>query len=318
MRKLRGLVAVVFVLFALVTVVGCPRVEKTAPPKGASGSVSPLSESPSGAGRSAPAVPDVEKAQKMPELGVPLVENVGSLKRLDPDSPVWLDLTKRRVVFLGQICQTDAPLEMFACLANTKEHEAIVAAPTKAYVVHAALLAVGARPGRPVQFVPEYVPASGTEVEIAVCWKNDKGEIQTALAQDWVQNTKTGKAMEAEWVFGGSGFWLDEATGQRHYQAECGDFICVSNFTTAMLDLAVESSQSNAELSFRAFSERIPPLGTVVTIVLTPKRGTTESDAERLGTGVPTQSMGTSDNRIGHSAPGLGVATRSMGTSGRK
>lgn len=297
MGKLRGEMAAVFVLVALVTLAGCPRGEKTTPPKGESGSVSPQSDGASGPGESGPALPEAESAQKMSDLGLPLVEDAGSLKRLDPDSPVWLDLANRRVVFLGRICQTDVPLEMFACLANTKEHEAIVAAPTKAYVVHAALLAVGARPGRPVQFVPEYVPASGTEVEITVCWKNDKGEVQTARAQDWVQNTKTGKALEAEWVFGGSGFWLDESTGQRHYQAECGDFICVSNFTTAMLDLAVESSQSNAELSFRAFSERIPPLGTVVTIVLAPKRGTTESDAERLGTGVPTRSMGTSGRK---------------------
>jgi hypothetical protein len=38
-----------------------------------------------------------------------------------------------------------------------------------------------------------------------------------------------------------------------------------------MLDLPIESSQSNEALLFRAFTERIPPLGTPVTLLLTPK-----------------------------------------------
>ena len=44
---------------------------------------------------------------------------------------------------------------------------------------------------------------------------------------------KTGKAMTYPWVFAGSRFWTDEETGKQYYQAEGGDFICVSNFGTA-------------------------------------------------------------------------------------
>ena len=114
-------------------------------------------------------------------------------------------------------------------------------------------------------------PASGPEIAISVHWKNDKGEVQTARARDWVRDAKTGKAMEHPWVFAGSGFWDNEVTGQRVYEAESGDFICVSNFPSAMLDLPIKSSKDNAELMFRAFTERIPPLGTPVTLTLTPK-----------------------------------------------
>ena len=53
--------------------------------------------------------------------------------------------------------------------------------------------------------------------------------------------------------------------------AESGDFICVSNFTTAMLDIPVESSQSNEGLLFEADTKKIPPLGTPIRMVLTPK-----------------------------------------------
>ena len=208
------------------------------------------------------------------KLGPPLVENIDKLTRAHPLYPVWIDKQKKRVILEGSICQTNAPLEMFAVPTGTKEHEAIVSVPTEAYVVHAALLAVGAKPGKPVEFGPkpsDYKPATGTEIDITVKWKNEKGEIQTARAQDWIKNVKTGKSMKEPWVFGGSGFWKDEQTGIEYYKAEGGDFICVSNFPSAMLDLPIESSQSNDELMFQANRDRIPPLNTPVTLILTPK-----------------------------------------------
>jgi len=78
--------------------------------------------------------------------------------------------------------------------------------------------------------------------------------------------------MDQKWVFAGSGFWVDERTGEKHYRAAGGDIICVSNFATAILDLPVESSQSNHALMFKANEPAIPPLGTPVTLVLTPKK----------------------------------------------
>ncbi|MBN1393808.1 MAG: hypothetical protein JW959_02085 [Pirellulales bacterium] len=205
----------------------------------------------------------------------PLVDHPDRLKQVNPEATVWVDPVEKRVVLQGQVCQRDALLEMFACLANTKEHESIVSIPCQAFAVHAALLAVGAKPGKTVQYDPEYVPASGAEIEIAVRWKDEKGEVRQARAQDWIRDIKTGKAMQHPWVFAGSGFWTDGETGKRYYEAESGDFICVSNFSSAMLDLPVKSSKENNELAFRAFTERIPPLGTPVTLVLTPKKNST-------------------------------------------
>jgi hypothetical protein len=77
--------------------------------------------------------------------------------------------------------------------------------------------------------------------------------------------------MSHPFVFAGSSFWTDPETGKQYYQAEAGDFICVSNFSTAMLDIPIESSQANTELAFEAFTERIPPLGAPVRLVLKPK-----------------------------------------------
>ncbi len=206
------------------------------------------------------------------DFGEPLIEGLGEKERLAHKQPIWLTKDGKSVVVQAMVCQTEAPLEMFACLLGSKEHESVLAVPVKAFIVHAGLLAAGALAGTPVRFDPQYAPPTGTEIEITVLWKDKDGKVQKARAQDWVQDLTTGKAMAHPWVFAGSRMHKDEETGQEHYLGDSsGDLICVSNFSTATLDVPVQSSDSNAALMFEAFTEHIPPLGTPVTMVLTPK-----------------------------------------------
>lgn len=208
---------------------------------------------------------------KVVELGEPLVPNVKELKRLDQEKPLWLDAANKQVVMLGRVCQNECPLEMFACLKDTKEHESAITVDVKAFTVHAALLALGAEPGNTARFIPDYIPAAGPVIEITVVWKGEDGKVKTARAQDWVRNTETGKAMELEFLFVGSGFWVNEDTKEKNYLAEGGDFICVTNFPSAMIDVGGESKQSAGELSYEVFTENVPPRGTPVTIILKPQ-----------------------------------------------
>ncbi|HEY2760957.1 MAG TPA: YdjY domain-containing protein, partial [Pirellulales bacterium] len=155
------------------------------------------------------------------------------LKLLEPDSDVWIDMKNKQVVLTGSVCLTHGPLEMFAVPKGTKEHEAVVAVKTKAAVVHAGLLAVGAENGKTVRYQPKYEPATGDKVEVLVFWTDEKGEHKKARAQDWIRDVKTKKAMTYPWVFAGSQFYVDEETKKTYYMAEAGDFICVSNFPDA-------------------------------------------------------------------------------------
>jgi hypothetical protein len=200
----------------------------------------------------------------------PPPEDKAGLLRLAPDSAVWLDKENKRIIVEGQVCLTRGLLEMFACPKETKEHESIVAVNAKAYVVHAGLLALGAKQGHPVQFDPQYVAASGPRVDVFCFWTDENGKQRQTPAQQWIRSVKTKKPMEYHWVFAGSDFWLDENTGKRHYLGDSGDFICVSNFPSATLDLPVKSPQDNEHLFYEAFTERIPPRGTKVTLVLAP------------------------------------------------
>jgi hypothetical protein len=202
----------------------------------------------------APKLPDPEGAVRLPEPDV-----------------VWIDKKQRQVLVDGYVSLREGYLEMFACPVGTKEHESIVAVRSRAATVHAALLAVGAMVGHPVQHRPEFAPPTGTEIEIEVRWIDNNGEWQSARAQDWIRDVRTKEPMKQPWVFAGSGFWVDESNGKKYYMAEQGDLICVSNFTSATLDVPIESSQSNDGLLFEANPDKIPELGLPVRLVLKPK-----------------------------------------------
>jgi hypothetical protein len=178
---------------------------------------------------------------------------------------------KRKLVIVdGEVAMREGPLEMFACPKGTKEHESVVAVHCNGQLIHAGLLAVGATHEHPVQFNPKYVAAAGSIIDILILWEDEEGR-HKVRAQDWVMDAATKKPMTHNWVFGGSGFWTDETTGKKYYHADAGDLICVSNFSTAMLDLPIESSQANDGLLYTANTERIPPRGTKVRLVLTPR-----------------------------------------------
>jgi hypothetical protein len=220
------------------------------------------------------ATPETDEAgvaPAKPRPPAPKLPEPKDAQRLSPDFDVWIDSKQKAVLVDGQISLREGMLEMFACTRNTKEHESIVSANTKAFLVHAALLRLGAQPGTPVQFVPKYKPPTGTEIDVLVYWLDVAGKPHTIRAQEWIRDIRTKKAMPHPWVFAGSRFWKDQETGKQYYQAEGGDFICVSNFGTAMLDIPVPSSQSNEELGFECFTERIPPLGAPVRLILKPK-----------------------------------------------
>jgi hypothetical protein len=155
---------------------------------------------------------------------------------------------------------------MFACPAGTKEHESVVSIFAKSRFVHAGLLAVGGKPGSPAKFDP-FRPATGTTVRIYALWFDEKGEKQSTIAQKWVRKMGTKENLTSDWVFGGSGEYVDESTKERHYMADSGELVCVANFGTSTLDIVVRSDQGNDILSFDTYTDRIPKRNTPIRLV---------------------------------------------------
>ncbi len=193
---------------------------------------------------------------------------------------VWIDREKQRVYVDGYVAMQEGPLEMFACPMGTKEHESIVGSLARSSEVHAALLAIGAKHGTPVQYIPNFIPATGQRVRVWVCYRDNDGKFHAVDARRWVRKAGTDQQMETDWVFAGSGFWKDPRDGREFYQADSGDMICVSNFNTAMMDVPIASSAEADDLQFTPFTDRIPERGTPVRLVLVPIPIPTDTPAD--------------------------------------
>ncbi len=87
-------------------------------------------------------------------------------------------------------------------------------------------------------------------------------------------NRSQPREMNADWVFTGSGFFVETEgpdKGKKFYKAEGGEVICVANFPSAMIDVNEQSTSSGeANLLYEAWTERIPPLETIVTVEISP------------------------------------------------
>lgn len=204
--------------------------------------------------------------------------------RLSKEGRVWIDKQRKLVIVDGFVTLREGQLEMFACPVGTKEHESIVAIFASSQHIHAGLLAIGAKQGKPTQFEP-YRPATGSTIKIHVLFLDEKGEKQNKPAQSWIRNVADDKELQYDWVFAGSILYKDPDTGEETYLADSGDLICVANFPTATLDLAIQSISSNSFLTYAAFTERLPPRFTVVRLVLevsdqTPKQITEKKKSE--------------------------------------
>ena len=195
-------------------------------------------------------------------------------KRVEVGKNVVLEVLpdgKRRVIVEALVCLRDGPLEMFMCRKSTKEHESVVCGEMDARDIHKALLLAGAVAGSPVKFEPKYQPAKGPVVKITVRYI-DAGKEKTIDARSWVRDAKSRKQLDQDWVFGGSFFFAPPNDPTRQlYAANGGEVVCVANFGTAMLDLPIPSSDQDDDRTFEAFKERIPPLGTKVTVIFEPQ-----------------------------------------------
>src|SRR4051812_5397125 len=116
---------------------------------------------------------------------------------------LWFDPQGRRLIVGARVVLREGPLEHLLCLKGTKEHEAILATPAVPFQIQAGLLATGARKGEPVQFVPRFVPPSGSPIAIELRWR-EGGEARQADAREWVRDERAGTTLKINWVFAGS------------------------------------------------------------------------------------------------------------------
>lgn len=115
------------------------------------------------------------------------IEPSAAAKKLNPAGTVLLDVANKKVVLRGELCLREGLLEMLVCKAKTKEHESIASVDADAYVIHAALMALGAKPGTPVKFQPEFAPPTGQKIDIYLGWTDEFGRPHRYPAQKLIR-----------------------------------------------------------------------------------------------------------------------------------
>ena len=210
-----------------------------------------------------------------------------SWKRLGQNQ-IWVNTQAKQVMVRGRICLQAGPLEMFACPGRTKAHESVIATEAKASEIHASLILLGFDPGKPVQWDPKYTPVEGPSVKILVRWKQGDQTVEVD-AKEMVKLVGTDETLKQDWVFGGSQIYVDNVSGENIYYADAGEMVCLSNFSTAMLDVPMKSSDAAGGLLFEANKDKIPPRNTKVYMVFVPRKTSTTKSLESAPTRPETE-----------------------------
>jgi hypothetical protein len=225
--------------------------------------------------------PELPKGEPLPDF--PMINPKNAKVPLTPDKTTIIAEVEgagdaKKVVRVGIVCEVclrQGPLEQFLCKKGTKEHEAIVSVDLDAELVHLAIIAAGGKPGTPTGFVDlkteeaKHTPATGSKVNVLVHYTRD-GKKYTHPAQDWIWDHKRKMPIPYQWVFAGSIFIKDPVNpnAKPHYGANAGDIFSISNFPYSTLEFPVPISKDEAQLTYEARTDKIPPLTSKVWVLI--------------------------------------------------
>jgi hypothetical protein len=179
-------------------------------------------------------------------------------------------------------------LEQYICTVGTRTHESLFAFDGKASSLHAAMLLAGLKPGAPgywrevkrdapngdtgedASFALELVAPTGDEVEITVVLPDGRSHPLTHFvrASPVVPHADDARPPE-RFLFAGSRFHRDQRTGDERYVADgSGSIVGLVTFGDELIGAleVIPDSASAFTPVWEVASERMPQLGTVVTI----------------------------------------------------
>jgi len=115
-------------------------------------------------------------------------------------------------------------------------------------------------------------PPRGPTVVVWVEWKDGEGRTVRRRAEELVLNVKTKKTMDRTgWVFVGSRFVRDEASGKEVYAAALtGAVITTYHDPTTVLDNPSPTGEDDT--LFAANQAALPPVGTPVQVIVEPEK----------------------------------------------
>lgn len=208
---------------------------------------------------------------------------------------VHVDVEAKRVEIAARVVNREVEwLELLLCTEGGREHETVLTTKAKPSHIHTALLLIGLEPGRVQRGEPidpddpgagfRLIPAEGPAV--AVTLRHERGVVEpaeeretgrghasetvTADAGSWVWDRRGGETLAGTtWLFTGSKFVPHD--GREVYVADfSGTLISLVHFGDDVLAPRTEMTNRNDEQALGCHTPAIPPVGTAVTVALTP------------------------------------------------
>jgi len=186
------------------------------------------------------------------------------------EQPIVVDRAQRTVRFAGivPIVATERTmLEVVVCTPDTREHEALVMTAVRPSHIHAALLALGAEPGRPggpVWNGRTFDMQEPAGPSIGVRFAIDEQTPRWIDAREWF-TIDPPSTLDTAWMFTGSQIHAD-----RYAADGDGSIIGLVSFGTEVVGMAPAVTEIDAQrgFDFVAHPQRVPPFGTRVMVEL--------------------------------------------------
>jgi len=193
---------------------------------------------------------------------------------------IEVDARAHRVTVKGYVCLEDGILEFLAVVAGGREYESVLALKCKPSGLHTALILAGGKPGdldpafmEDIRVLPDGVkPAGrpGDRFNVTVRWQ-ENGKAHEAPAYTFLLSRKTGRPPEpTPFVFTGSYFLKNEATGQEHYMADLDGGLIATFFDLgSILNMPVAEGNPyrGEQLGFALNKDVVPPKDTQVQVI---------------------------------------------------
>ena len=174
------------------------------------------------------------------------------------------------------MCLDAGWLEQVACTPGTREHEALVAVQARPRDVHAGLLLLGLEAGQPGSWRVEdgelvESPPTGPALRVDVRWMGADGQQREEPIAAWIREVRTGTSPSIDrWLFAGS-ILHTTRDGTARYEADVsGSVIGLVTFGDEVLALPTVKPDAEAVAApeWEAWTERLPPIGTKVVLLL--------------------------------------------------
>jgi hypothetical protein len=196
---------------------------------------------------------------------------------------VRADLAAGRVELDSAVCIESGWLEQVACTPGTREHEALVVVKARPRDVHAALLLVGLEPGAPGSWRVDgealvSVPPRGPRLRVLFRWVDGQGQTHEHSPAEWIRDVRTATSPPIEhWLFAGSLLQPMDGGSFRYEADGSGSVVGLVTFGDEVVALPEvrPDAESVLEPEWEAWTERLPPVGTRVLLILEEADGST-------------------------------------------